>query len=69
MSDKVFIDFWNSKNFQIGVGLNIVIVDVGVVRDFSILIGKVDVYVMIFDQKGLMVGVGLQGLKIIQFKN
>lgn len=64
MSDKVLSDFRNSKNFQIGVGPNIVVVDAGAAKDISTLTAKADIYAMIFDQKGLMAGIGLQGSKI-----
>ena len=64
MSDAVFKDFQNSRNFQIGVGPNIVVVDAGAAKDINTLTAKSDVYAMIFDQKGLMAGVGLQGSKI-----
>ncbi len=64
MSDKVLTDFRNSKNFQIGVGPNIVVIDAGAAKDVSTLTAKSDVYATIFDQKGLMAGVGLQGSKI-----
>lgn len=64
MSDKVLSEFRNSKNFQIGVGPNIVVVDAGAAKDISTLTAKADIYAMIFDQKGLMAGIGLQGSKI-----
>ena len=68
MSDKVFNDFRASKNFEIGVGPNIVIVDAGAAKDLNTETAKADVYAMIFDQKGLMAGVGLQGSKITKLK-
>jgi lipid-binding SYLF domain-containing protein len=68
MSDKVLTDFRNSKNFQIGVGPNIVVVDAGAAKDLNTLTAKSDVYAMIFDQKGLMAGVGVQGSKITKIK-
>jgi len=68
MSDKVLNDFRNSKNFEIGVGPNIVIVDAGAAKDLNTETAKADVYAMIFDQKGLMAGVGLQGSKITKLK-
>ena len=64
MSDKVLKEFRESKNFQIGVGPTIVVVDAGAGKDLSTLTAKSDVYAMIFDQKGLMAGVGVQGSKI-----
>lgn len=69
MSDGVLSEFRKSKNFQIGVGPNIVVVDAGAAKDLTTLTGKSDVYAMIFDQKGLMAGVGLQGSKITKLKN
>jgi len=68
MSDKVFNDFRNSKNFEIGVGPNIVIIDAGAAKDLNTQTAKADVYAMIFDQKGLMAGIGLQGSKITKLK-
>ncbi len=64
MSDAVFNDFRNSSGFEIGVGPNIVVIDAGAAKDINTLTAKSDVYAMIFDQKGLMAGVGLQGSKI-----
>jgi lipid-binding SYLF domain-containing protein len=68
MSEKVFNDFRNSKNFEIGVGPNIVIIDAGAAKDLNTQTAKADVYAMIFDQKGLMAGIGLQGSKITKLK-
>jgi lipid-binding SYLF domain-containing protein len=68
MSDKVLKDFQDSKNFQIGVGPNIVLIDAGAAKDINTLTAKADVYATIFDQKGLMAGVGLQGSKITKIK-
>ncbi len=64
MSDAVLKNFQNSKNFQIGVGPNVVFIDAGAAKDINTLTAKADVYAIIFDQKGLMAGVGLQGSKI-----
>lgn len=69
MSDKVLADFRKSKNFQVGVGPSVVVVDAGMGKDLTTLTGKADVYAMIFDQKGLMAGVGIQGSKITKLKN
>jgi len=64
MSDAVLKDFQNSKNFQIGMGPNVVFIDAGAAKDINTLTAKADVYAIIFDQKGLMAGIGLQGSKI-----
>jgi len=69
MSDKVLADFRKSKNFQVGVGPSVVVIDAGMGKDLTNLTGKADVYAMIFDQKGLMAGVGIQGSKITKLKN
>ena len=68
MSDKVLSDFRASKNFQIGVGPNIVVIDAGAAKDVTTLTAKADIYAVIFDQKGLMAGIGLQGSKITKLK-
>ena len=68
MSDAALSDFRKSKNFQIGVGPNIVVIDAGAAKDINNLTSKADVYAVIFDQKGLMAGVGLQGSKITKLK-
>lgn len=69
MSDKVLADFRKSQNFQVGVGPSVVVLDTGMAKDLTTLTGKADVYAMIFDQKGLMAGVGIQGSKITQLKH
>lgn len=68
MSDKVLADFRGSKNFQIGTGPSVVFIDEGAAKDINTLTGKSDVYGVIFDQKGLMAGIGLQGSKITLLK-
>jgi lipid-binding SYLF domain-containing protein len=43
---------------------SIVIVDAGIAKTLSTTTAKDNVYAFIFDQKGLMAGLGLQGSKI-----
>ena len=64
MSDKEMKDFEKSKGWQIGVGPTVVVVDSGAAKDLSTLTGKADIFAFIFDQKGLMAGIGIQGSKI-----
>jgi lipid-binding SYLF domain-containing protein len=52
------------QGFEIGVGPSIVVVDDGMGRSLTTTTAKSDVYAFIFDQKGLMAGMGLQGSKI-----
>ncbi|NOT12554.1 MAG: twin-arginine translocation pathway signal protein [Methylococcaceae bacterium] len=53
-----------SEGWEIGVGPSIVVVDAGVARSLTTTTAKDNVYAFIFDQKGLMAGLGLQGSKI-----
>lgn len=68
MTEAVLRDFQNSKNFQVGMGPNIVVVEAGAAKDITTLTAKSDVYAMIFGQKGLMAGIGLQGAKITKLE-
>lgn len=54
----------NSEGWEIGVGPSVVIVDEGVARSLTSTTLQSGVYAFIFDQKGLMAGLGLQGSKI-----
>ena len=58
-----------TKGWSVGTGPNIVIADAGAGKDISTLTGQQGVYGFIFDQKGLMAGIGLQGQKITKLKN
>lgn len=53
-----------SEGFEIGVGPSIVVLDEGKAKTLTTTTGQSDVYAFIFDQKGLMAGLGLQGSKI-----
>lgn len=57
-----------AKGWSIGVGPTIVIADAGTAKDVSTLTGQQGVYGFIFDQKGLMAGMGLTGQKINKIK-
>jgi lipid-binding SYLF domain-containing protein len=64
VSDAVMTQFEDSSGWEIGVGPSIVVVDAGAARDLTTITGKADIYSFIFDQKGLMAGMGLKGSKI-----
>jgi lipid-binding SYLF domain-containing protein len=64
MSDKELKAFETSTGWEVGVGPSVVFIDTGMGKDISTLTTKSNIYAMIFDQKGLMAGVGLQGSKI-----
>jgi len=53
-----------SDGWELGVGPNLVIVDVGFGKNFSSTTLKGHVYAFIFDQKGLMGGLSIEGTKI-----
>jgi len=58
----------STKGWSIGTGPTIVIADAGAAKDVSTLTGQQGVYGFIFDQKGLMAGIGLTGQKITKIK-
>jgi lipid-binding SYLF domain-containing protein len=68
MNDKA-IDYINkTQGWEIGVGPTVVIVNEGVAKNLSSTTLKDDAYAFIFDQKGLMAGVSIEGTKISRIK-
>jgi lipid-binding SYLF domain-containing protein len=53
-----------SDGWELGVGPSIVVVDAGIGASLTSTTLTQDVYAFIFDQKGLMAGIGIQGSKI-----
>ena len=64
MTYSAMNDLKDVKGFEVGVGPSIVVVDSGVAKSLTTATAQSDVYAFIFDQKGLMAGLGLQGSKI-----
>jgi lipid-binding SYLF domain-containing protein len=64
MTDKALQYLDRSDGWELGVGPSIVVVDLGKAKSLTTTTLKDDVYAFIFDQKGLMAGLGLQGSKI-----
>ena len=64
MNDAALKQLDDTRGFEIGVGPSIVVVDAGVAKSMTTNTLTSDVYAFIFDQKGLMAGIGLQGSKI-----
>src|SRR5438105_2510456 len=54
----------NSEGFELGVGPSLVVLDAGFGKNMSTTTLQKGVYAFIFDQKGLMGGMGIQGTKI-----
>jgi len=53
-----------SKGWQVGSGPSVVVLDQGMARSLSTTTLTQDVYAMVFGQRGLMAGVGIEGSKI-----
>ncbi len=64
MNDSALGYLNKSEGFEIGVGPSIVVLDEGAAKTMTSTTITQDVYAIIFDQKGLMGGLGLQGSKI-----
>jgi lipid-binding SYLF domain-containing protein len=64
MNDQALAYLDKSEGFELGVGPSIVVVDEGVGKSLTSTTITQDVYAFIFNQKGLMGGLGIQGSKI-----
>jgi lipid-binding SYLF domain-containing protein len=64
MNDAALSYLDTSDGWELGVGPSIVVVDAGVGKSLTSTTITQDVYAFIFDQKGLMAGLGIQGSKI-----
>jgi lipid-binding SYLF domain-containing protein len=54
----------SSDGWEIGVGPTVTVLDEGFAKNISSTTARSGVYAFFFNQKGLMVGIGLQGTKI-----
>ena len=68
MSDAALDRLDATRGFEVGVGPSVVVVDQGVGRAITSNTITSDVYAYIFDQKGLMAGMGIQGSKITRIE-
>jgi lipid-binding SYLF domain-containing protein len=57
-----------SSGWSLGVGPSLVVVDAGAAADISTITRRSGVYAFIFEQKGLMAGIGLVGQKISRIR-
>jgi len=64
MNDDALAYLDKSSGWEVGVGPSLVVVDEGFGKSLTSTTISQDVYAFIFDQKGLMGGVGVQGSKI-----
>jgi lipid-binding SYLF domain-containing protein len=64
MNEKSLEYLNESEGWEVGVGPSIVVMDKGMGKNLTTTTGRSDVYAFIFNQQGLMAGLGLQGSKI-----
>lgn len=69
MNDKALKHLDDSKGWEIGVGPTVVLVNEGVAKNLSSTTLKDDAYAFIFDQKGLMAALSIEGTKITRIKD
>lgn len=63
------LDYLNKSNgWQIGSGPSVVVLDQGMAKSLSTTTLTQDVYAMVFGQRGLMAGLGLEGSKITRIQ-
>src|SRR5437016_1563297 len=64
MSDKALETLQSTRGFDLGLDPNVVVLNVGAAEQISGATVQPDIYSYVFNQKGLMGGVSLQGTKI-----
>jgi lipid-binding SYLF domain-containing protein len=64
MSDSALRYLDDSGGFEIGVGPSVVVLDAGQAKALTTTTMQSEIYAVIFDEQGLMAGVGVQGSKI-----
>jgi lipid-binding SYLF domain-containing protein len=68
MTDKALKSLDATSGFEVGVGPSVVVVDSGMAKNVTSSTLTKDIYAFVFQQQGLMAGVGLQGNKITKIK-
>jgi lipid-binding SYLF domain-containing protein len=69
MNDAALAYLGQSDGWEIGAGPSVVVVDQGRSKSLTSTTLTHDVYALIFNQKGLMGGLGIQGSKITKLSN
>jgi len=64
MNDKALKYVHETHGWEIGVGPTVVVVNEGVAKNLTSTTMQDDAYAFIFDQKGLMAGISIEGTKI-----
>ena len=68
LSDETLKTLDQAQGFEIGVGPSVVIADEGMAKTTTTTTVQDKIYAFIFDQKGAMAALGLQGNKITKIK-
>jgi lipid-binding SYLF domain-containing protein len=68
MNDTALANLHNTGGWEVGVGPSIVVLDSGTATTITTTTLLSDVYAFVFNQTGLMAGVGLQGSKITEIQ-
>jgi lipid-binding SYLF domain-containing protein len=64
MTDSALAYLDQSGGWAVGTGPSVVVVDKGMARSLTTTNLRSDVYAFVFDQSGLMAGIGIEGSKI-----
>jgi lipid-binding SYLF domain-containing protein len=64
MTQDALNNLKTSPNFAVGMAPTIVVADAGTARNLNTTTLQAPIYAFVFDQKGLMAGLGLEGSKI-----
>jgi lipid-binding SYLF domain-containing protein len=68
MTNKAVDYLEKTKGWEFGVGPTITVVDAGIAKNLTTSTLRSDAYAFIFDQKGLMVSLSIEGTKISHIK-
>ena len=68
MTDSAVRYVNETAGWELGVGPSVVLVDEGMAKNLSTSTLKNDAYAYIFNQQGLMAGIGIEGTKITRIK-
>lgn len=68
MTDSALKYLDRSDGWEVGVGPSVVVVDEGMAKSMTTTTARDEIYAFIFQQKGLMAGMGLQGTKITKIE-
>lgn len=69
MTDRALNDLKTSSGFSVGVAPTIVIADQGMARNLNTTTLQSEIYAFIFNQRGLMAGMGIEGSKITRIRD